>query len=246
MLKPKTGIFSPGAKNTIPAMDNEPCQQTLTPPPAAKEKTLLTDAAAKGIATQVLTVPEFASAAEVAAFSDQLISVLENKPKSVTLRLIVPHHLQPDSALILEAVLASRGGGMPITTEAWSPVLGPSVLLWLKGNVRLIRRTDYLYFRLLSEAKRRKQHRPLWEDDFNFMDGYAEPGINLCVTDYETVLRPVGEFPPVDQLADKIITPDMLKELGLLGGGPLDDLLEECMAPESVVDARGSQPEDSK
>lgn len=225
-------------------MDNEPCQQTVTPPPPAKEKTLFADALAKGGETQVLTVPEFASAAEVAAFCDQLISVLENKPKSVTLRLIGPHHLQPDSALILEEVLASRGGGIPIITEAWSPVLGPSVLLWLKGDLRLIRRTAYMHFRSLSEVKRRKQRRPPWEDDFNFMDGDAEPGANLCVTDYETVLRLVDEYLPVDQLADKIITPDMLKELGLLGRGPLDVLLEKYMAPERVVDPRGSQPED--
>ena len=219
-------------------MDNEPCQQTATPPPAAKEKTLFAGTLAKGGETQVLTVPEFASAAEVAAFCDQLISGLENKPKSVTLRLIGPHHLQPDSALILEEILTSRSEGISITTEAWSPVLGPSVLLWLKGDVRLIRRTAYLHFRSLSEVKRRKQRRPPWENEFNFMDADAEPGINLCFNDYETVLRLVDEYLPVDQLADKIINPDMLKELGLLGRGSLDDLLDKCLAPERVADPR--------
>jgi hypothetical protein len=65
------------------------------------------------------------------------------------------------------------------------------------------------------------------------MAGDAEPEVNLGLNDYRTVLRLMDQYLPVDQLAGKIITPDMLRELGLLEDSPLDNLLQKCLATES-------------
>ena len=64
-------------------------------------------------------------------------------------------------------------------------------------------------------------------------DNEPEPSVGL--EDYKTVLRLMDEYLPVDQWAGKIITPAMLRELGLVGRGPLDDLLQQCLARDSSL-----------
>ena len=77
---------------------------------------------------------------------------------------------------------------------------------------------------------RHKQRHPPWEDDYEAMAGDVESEATIWSTDCKTMLRLMDQYLPVDEFVDKIITPDRLKELGLVGHSPLDDLLRKCLA----------------
>jgi hypothetical protein len=179
----------------------------------------------------VLTVPECDSDDELAGFCDALLGLLETRPKRVTFRFIGAHEMAPDPALLVYDILTTRGNGSQIVTEAWSPVLGSSVLVWLAGHVRRIRSTTHFHFRSLQEiTRRRRQHRPPWENHFEALAGDAEPEANPWTTDYKKVLELMDQYLPVDQCIDKFMTPAMLNELGLLENSPLDNLMGRCLA----------------
>jgi len=178
----------------------------------------------------VLTVPECDTPAELAKFCDELFPLLVTRPKVVTLRFIGPHEMPPDSALVVHHGLTTRPPGITVVTQAWSPVLGPSLLVWLVGDVRDVRPTASFRFRSLGQVARFKQRRPPWEEDRGWMTSDNEPEPSVGLEDYKTVLRLMDEYLPVDQWAGKIITPAMLRELGLVGHSPLDDLLGQCLA----------------
>ena len=128
-------------------------------------------------------------------------------------------------------ILTTQSNGVRLITDAWSSVLGPSVLIWLAGHTRLMRPTTHFRFRSLEELlRRRKSTRPPWENDFAAMAGDAEPEVNPMVTNYKTVLRLMDQYLPVDQWAGKTITPDMLRELAVLENSSLDDLLHKCLS----------------
>jgi len=133
----------------------------------------------------------------------------------------------------LAEILATKRNGVTIITDAWSPIIGSSVLTWLTGDIRRIRKTAYLNFRSpLDNGNPRRRNFP-WDDCFDLFAGDAEPGIDLAEQDYKTVLQLIDEYLPIKQMAGKIITPDMLKEFGLLENSPLDNLLKHCLSGDA-------------
>jgi hypothetical protein len=191
----------------------------------------------------IVTVPECDSASETAQFCDQLLSTLAQKPKALTLRFIGPHSLPPDSALILHEIITNKHNGVTIITEAWSPVLGASFLVWLAGDVRHMRRTTFAHFRSLQENFPVRDDKGSIDEFMEFL-GPNEPAPfrNLCEEDYKTVLQLLDEYIPVEDWCGKIIRPPMLQELGLLGAHPVDDLLKKFL---SGTDAPASPEEGS-
>jgi hypothetical protein len=130
-------------------------------------------------------------------------------------------------------ILTTKSNGVQIITDAWSSVLGPSILVWLAGDVRRIRPTTNFYFRSLQETtSRRRSRRPLLEDDFESMTSDSEPEVSPGLNDYKTFLELIDQYLPVDQIAGKFISPAMLSEFGLLEDSPLDNLLNKVLTKD--------------
>ena len=202
----------------------------MLPPVAVRPKQ-------KGSEIPGLTVPEFDSSQDLAKFCDVLTATLETHPRRVRFRFIGPHAMMPDSALVIYDILTTRNHGAELIMEAWSPVLGASMLVWLAGNVRRVRSTTHFRFRSLQEMVRRASRRSFSENNFLVVAGDVDPDDHPYVVDYRMVLQLMDQYLPIDQLADTIITPAKLKELGLLENSPLDDVLLRCMGA-----GRQSQP----
>ena len=81
--------------------------------------------------------------------------------------------------------------------------------------------------------RRNKSRRPPWEDDFEAIAEGAEPEVYPVVTDYKKVLELMNQYLPVDEFAGKAITPEMLRELGLLENSPLNAMLQNCLATDT-------------
>jgi len=209
-------------------MKNKSFQKSVSSVQSEKDAPAASDAAQKTPEFPVLTVPECDSSGELTQFCDALIATLASGPKQLVLRFVGPHNSRSDSALVLYDILAAQRNGVTVITEAWSPVIGPSILTWLAGDVRRIRNTTYLHFRSAQDIFSRKNRCFPWEDDIDLFGEKAESEINLAEQDYNTVLRLIDEYFSVEQMAGKIITPDMLKEFGLLEKSPLDNFLRNC------------------
>lgn len=223
-------------------MKNKPALESAATAGPAKPPPEFPESSEKGSETPLLTVPECDSASELAEFCDALLATFDTRPKQLRLRFIGPPQLSPDPALMLYDILTNQRNGVPLITEAWSPVLGPSILVWLTGDVRRIRPTTHFYFRSLEEIiQRRKSRRPPWENDFAALAGDAEPEVSPRTTDYATVLRLMDQYLPVEQFAGKIITPEMLQDLGLLENSPLDALLQKCLMPDNASEKNGNK-----
>lgn len=189
----------------------------------------------------VLIVPDCDSSNELADFCDTLLTTLAAAPQFLHLRFIGPHKMVPDSALLIYELLATKRNRVTVITDAWSPILGPGLLVWLAGEVRRMRPTTHFQFLPLHGVMRRnKSRRPQWEDDFEAMADASEPEVYPVVTDYKKVLELMNQYLPVDEFAGKAITPEMLGELGLLENSPLDAMLQKCLAKE--VPAKAPQP----
>ena len=214
-------------------MENHENQKTAKIVPDGTSKTEAAGAANGEAETAVLTVPQGDMTSELTQFCDELIAKLAGGPKQLKLRFVGFSYSPADHALIISEILATKRNGVTIITDAWSPVIGSSVLTWLAGDIRRIRKTAYLNFRSpLDNGNPRRRNFP-WDDCFDLFAGDAEPGIDLAEQDYKTVLQLIDEYLPIKQMAGKIITPDMLKEFGLLENSPLDNLLKHCLSGDA-------------
>jgi len=223
--------FLPKPLPIDPAIKNRPDQKSTESATPGRRQHASVETKKEGADTRILTVPECDSSAELAKFCDELLSVLDTSPKWLRLRFIGPHESPPDSAVILYDILTTQSNSVALITDAWSPVFGPSKLIWLAGNVRRMRPTTQFRFLSLHEVLRRLPS----EDDFEALVGDAEPEVSPMAIDYKTVLRLMDQYLPVDEYAGKTITPEMLRELGLLGKSPLDDLLHKSLAGETIT-----------
>lgn len=194
----------------------------------------------------VITVPTCDSPQEQLSFTEELINALELAPEILSLRFIGPHQMSPDAALLAYDILAASRGNVTIVTEAWSPLIDASVLMWLAGNVRRIRSTTCVHFRSLREIQRRRRCRLPWEEAKDFMPDEPDQGDQLWAADYKAVLELMGQYLPVDQFSDQIISPAMLGEMALLEGNELDRLLLGCMGEECSFVARMAESKPSQ
>ena len=180
-------------------------------------------------APTMLMVPECDNPSELAGFCEALASSLAVNPTGqLTLRFVGPHQMNPDAALLVYDLLTNHSGRVTIVTDAWSPLIGPSVLVWLAGDVRRVRATTNFTFMSLSAVRRRKARRFPWDDEVEPAEVEVEPQIDLGTVDYQTVLGLMDQYLPVEQFGGKVITPAMLKEMGLLENSPLDAFIQKC------------------
>lgn len=197
----------------------------------------------KGLKSVLLTIPECDSSSELVAFADDLLESLQKCPAVMTLRFVGVHQMSPDPALLIYDILSSRSPGILLVTEAWSPLIGPSALVWLAGDVRRIRSTTFMHFRTLQEVLKRRPRRSPWDEAVE-PEEETEPKVSLPGTDYGKVLELMSQYLPVDQLAGRVLTPSMLRDYALLEGNPIDKLLVKCMASAEAGQHRIGTPLD--
>lgn len=214
-------------------MKNKSFQSPVQSTPVGGDAPATSEAAKTARELAVLTVPDCDFIGQLADFCDELLSVLASVPKCLIIRFVGPHEISPDSALVIYDILATERNGVKVITDAWSPLLGSSLLVWLAGDVRRLRSTTHFRFLSLQGAKSSKFRRPPWENDFAALDD-AELEDSPMVTDYKTVLRLINQYLPVDEFAGKTITPEMLEDFGLLENSPLDALLNHCLPGTSA------------
>jgi len=179
----------------------------------------------------VLMVPTCDNPSELAGFCEALTCSLADKPAGrLTLRFIGPHQMNPDAALIIYDFLTRHRHGATIVTDAWSPLMGSSILVWLAGDVRRVRATTNFTFLSLAAMKRRKAFPFPWDDEPEPAEVEGEPPVDLGLVDYQTLLGLMDQYLPVEQFGGKVITPAMLKEMGLLENSPLDAFIQKFTA----------------
>ena len=197
-----------------------------------------------------LLVPDCDSPIELQSFLEQLHSALASKPRELVLQFIGVHQMSPDPALLIHHVLQDRDPGIRLRTEALSPIIGPGVLLWLVGDTRYLRPTAWLY--LMTSPPRRRMGPPWIPEPEPWQADSRASETNLSGIDLNTVLELVNQYLPVQELGDKPIKPEVLREFGLIDGDRFDEALKAvltpapaCQVPSEVNGSAGAHPDDT-
>jgi hypothetical protein len=149
----------------------------------------------------------------------RLEAILAKKPKRLQIDIAGSGQIWADSALLLRSVLLNRSPRTRIVTNARSSLEGATVLIWLLGDLRLIREDARLYFRGAGPFQNEADKRPVWNDRSFFYDDPLEE------EDYLRVLQAINEFLPVKELAGRPVEVSVLKEFGLVDNENVDGLL---------------------
>jgi len=148
----------------------------------------------------------------------QLETLLAKKPARLQIEFVGPGEIPADSALLMRSMILKRSERTRIVTHARSSLQGATVLIWLLGDTRLIRKDARLSFRpagpfVTDDAV------TVWKDRSFFDDDDMEKD------DYVRVLQAINEFLPVKELAGRPVEMSVLKEFGLVDNAKVDDLL---------------------
>jgi hypothetical protein len=158
----------------------------------------------------------------------ELETALAETPRRLILEFVGTQALCPDMALILHELMVDRPPQTEIVTHARSGLVNASVLPWILGDKRVMRRTGWIYFNLPKVQK--PDDRPEadwcdgeWSDSEDF--GFFHPP-NHHTADMEQVGRIINQYLPLDEIAGKRLGVEDLKQFGLLGDNPIDSVLE--------------------
>jgi hypothetical protein len=155
----------------------------------------------------------------------QLETILARKPARLQIEFVGSGEIPADSALLMRSMILKRAERTRIITAARSSLLGPTVLIWLLGDTRLIREDARLSFRpagpfVSSDAP------VAWKDRCTCESCEMEE------QDYITVLQAINEFLPVKELAGRPVETSDLKQFGLIDNQKVDDLLASAFRRE--------------
>jgi hypothetical protein len=170
----------------------------------------------------------------------RLECVLATRPAALRLELIGMGEIPADSALLLRSVLLARAPGTYLVTQARSSLQNGAVLVWLLGETRLIRDDARLYFRraVLDESDESKSEEE-WKAE---PDHWGCPSESMPEEgDHAAVLRCIGEYLPVNELAGRLIDVPALRQLGLVDNERMDRFLVSAFSRDSksAPQARG-------
>lgn len=170
---------------------------------------------------------------DLTKFINELERSFARKPRVVTVDLLGPGALLPDTALVLHEVILARPPETRLLTRARSGLINASVLPWLLGDRRELRSTGWIYLRIpkalqkkLNPAWATDKEDPPWCDDGPFSFFLED---SHYMADWEQVLRLIEPYLPLDDIAGKRLTASDLRDLGILDGNPIDRLLEASM-----------------
>lgn len=163
-------------------------------------------------------------------FINKLERSFARRPATVALDLIGPGTLLPEPALILHEIIVARPPETRFFTRARSNLIDASVLPWLLGDRRELRRTGWVYLSIPRSLRRklnlalttvRKKLPRLDDDPF----GLFSENIHY-LADWEQVLRLIEQYLPLDEIAEKRLMASDLCDLGILYDNPIDRFLE--------------------
>ncbi len=169
----------------------------------------------------------------------QLEKVLARKPQKLQLDIIGSGDLSPDIALLIRSVFLSRSPRTHLITNARSSLQDGAVLIWLMGDTRLIRDDAKLYFR-----KSNKEEDD--EDGEDWKKKSEDSEMDLEEADYEQVLQHIDNFLPVKELAGRPLTPEVLRQFGLVDNEKMDQFLVSAFAGDAANTERAKPGVDDK
>jgi hypothetical protein len=166
----------------------------------------------------------------------QLESLLAKRPARLQIEFVGSGEIPADSALLMRSMLLKRSPRTRIVTNARSSLQGATALIWLLGDLRLIREDARLHFRAAGPFVAEEVSTG-WRDRSFFDDEDMEE------EDYIRVLQAMNEFLPVKELAGRPVEVSVLKEFGLVDNQKADGLL--ATAFRRAKEQREKQPTSS-
>jgi hypothetical protein len=163
-------------------------------------------------------VPECDSSPELICFVDELEECLAKKPPQLTLKFVGIQRMDSDPVLLIYDTLLKKDETTQLITDARSPIVGNGVLLWLAGDVRLIRPTAWLRFENPKAGRQRRRHHP-WDDRHEWWQEEEDSGVpeESRNPNPQTILKLMNRYLPVQILVGRLLTPHVLDEFCLLG-----------------------------
>ena len=136
-----------------------------------------------------------------AAISDQSVT-------EIILTFINNCALVEDSVLALRSLLLERRKGVILRSELYSNITNPDILLFLMGDIRLVKNPDIRIF--------------LKKEDKN--DYYKDTGAS---SNRRSVSRLLQQYLPVETLSKQWLTKKDLSDWGLIENSPVQLFLKE-------------------
>jgi hypothetical protein len=150
-----------------------------------------------------------------------LENAIASNPPRLQVDIAGSGRIPADTVLIMRSIIQNRSPETKFVTNARSSLQGAAVLIWLLGDVRMIRSDARLYFRSAGEFTDGRAG--AWRDAVIFDEDPFEDD------DYLSVLRVINEFLPVGELADQQISVSALKEYGLVESETIDEVLATAL-----------------
>jgi hypothetical protein len=159
----------------------------------------------------------------------KLEKAISRRPRTLRIEMIGGGEISPDAALLMRSILLKRSPRTRLITEARSTLQNSAVLVWLLGDVRLIRDDARVCFRRanLPEPEKADQE-DAWKDEI--CDSEVEPEEG----DYARVLELINEFLPVKELAGRLVEIPVLRQFGLVENEKVDHFLATVFQRETV------------
>jgi hypothetical protein len=166
--------------------------------------------------------------------------ILACKPRSLQLDVIGIGEIPADMALLLRSVLIARSPQTRLIVNARSSLQGASVLVWLLGDVRLIRDDARLVFRdtTIPEEEQSEHVEVLKYHAPKYRDSYTEP-TDPEEWDYLRILQLINEFLPVKELVGRPIGVPLLRQFGLIENEKADGFLASLFSKSESALAAG-------
>jgi hypothetical protein len=170
----------------------------------------------------------------------KLEKVLKRKPRSLQIDLIGIGEIPADAALLLRSLLMARSPKTRVITHARSSLQGGSVLVWLLGDLRLIRDDARVFFRdtTLPEDEQSEHVEVLKSNGPKYRDSYTESA-DPEEWDYLRVLQLINEFLPVKELTGRPIGVPLLRQFGLIENEKVDGFLAAAFSKSEPALAAG-------
>jgi hypothetical protein len=148
----------------------------------------------------------------------QLEAMLAKRPRRLQIEFVGTGEIPADTALLMRSMILERSSKTRIATNARSSLQGPTLLVWLLGDSRLIRDDATARFRSAGPFVA-DDSKAEWKDSDFFESCDTEE------EDYKRVLHALNEFLPVKELAGQPIEVSALKEFGLVDNKKVDGWL---------------------
>jgi hypothetical protein len=158
----------------------------------------------------------------------ELERALAKKPRVLRIEIVGTGEIPADAALRFRTALMERSPRTRITTNAHSSLQGGSVLLWLLGESRTIRDDARLYFRRTTWSEEDEVEENGGPEEPAYHDSYST--VDPDEGDYARVLQLINEFLPVNEMAGRLISAQVLRQFGLIENEMVDKFLATVFA----------------